>query len=218
LYLKGLKMSLGTSLITKKSKLKPEYRDIFLTAKYFIEKPTNILNLEEWSTWFNPKHPNNPIEETLVNFLKDEQYDYAGYTIEYWFQHQLQGNYLAPHCDFNHIIRCHQGNDNGAWLHTVDKSRIMSPITIGCYLQTTDLEGGKLAISNHTWFEEPTPMFVDEDQNNRIRAAKVELFTPQVDDVIYFEGSKHYHWIEKVIRGERKSMMINFWPLRQLAI
>ena len=114
------------------------------------------------------------------------------------------------HCDYNHKVREHI-LDQGQWLHTVEKEKIMSPITIGCYLEATNLEGGDLVISQHTWFDEVTPTFIDEHMQLRIDSAPCERYTPQVDGVIYFEGSKHFHWIEEVTSGERKSMMINFW-------
>ncbi len=29
--------------------------------------------------------------------------------------------------------------------------------------------------------------------------------------VLYFEGSRYYHWINEVKSGSRKSILINFW-------
>ena len=210
--MKGLKMSHGDSLIISKSKIKPEYREIFLTAKYFYEKP-DFHNIVELSTFFLPDNPENQIEETIVKFLNEEQYDYTGKCIEYWFQHQIEGWSLAAHCDYNHHVRA-DISDGGAWIHTVDQNRIVSPITIGCYLLADNLEGGELGISSHTWLDEKTPLQLDEDLQERIKNSKIEYYQPKVDDVLYFEGSKHYHWIEEVKSGERKSMMINFWPAR----
>ena len=38
-----------------------------------------------------------------------------------------------------------------------------------------------------------------------------ESFQPFEGAVLYFEGSRYYHWINEVKRGSRKSMLINFW-------
>ena len=209
--MKDSTMSHCDSLIIHRSKLKPEYREVFLTAKFFNQKPSlTNLNLQEWTNWFDPTNPTNEIEQTIVKFLEEEGQNYSGKLIEYWFQHQLPGQHLMAHCDYNHKVREHVV-DQGQWLHTVEKEKIMSPITIGCYLEATNLEGGDLVISQHTWFDEPMPTFIDEHMQLRIDGALCEHYTPQIDDVIYFEGSKHFHWIEKVTSGERKSMMINFW-------
>ncbi len=205
-------MSHGDSLIISKSKLKPEYREVFLTAKYFYEKP-DYSKIQDLSVFFAPDQPQNEIEETIVKFLNEENYDYSGKCVEYWFQHQIEGWHLAPHCDYNHHVRA-DISDGGAWIHGVHRDRVTSPVTIGCYLEARDLEGGELAISSHTWHEEPTPLVLDDDSRKRIYGADVEYYRPQVDDVIYFKGSDHYHWIEEVKKGERKSMMLNFWPAR----
>lgn len=201
-------MSHGNNLIISRSKLKPQYREAFLTAEYFVRKPQRF---EEFTTWFNPLNPENNIQETIVEFLKDQSYDYSGKRIEYWFQHHKPGNRLDPHCDYNHKVRAK--GTGGEWLHTYDRSIIMSPITIACYLQITDLVGGELAISPYTWFEEPFPLTLNDDSFSKIYSADVQYIAPEQDDVLYFEGSKYYHWIQEVKHGERKSMMINFWPL-----
>lgn len=205
-------MSHGDSLIIGRSKLKAEYRDIFLSAKFFKEKPS-IKNMEDWTTWFDPSKPSDDIQKTIIKFLDEEQYDYSEKVIEYWFQHQTSGQRLGPHCDYNHRVRSFQ-MDSGEWLHTTERGSVMSPITIGCYLEATDLVGGEFAICNHTWFDEPTPLILGEDVQKNILSSQIELIRPKQDEVLYFEGSKYYHWIEEVKRGERKSMMINFWPAR----
>jgi len=206
-------MSHGNSLIINKSKLKREFRDVFLTAKYFREKPHISAGLEAFTNWFDPTTPTNEIEETIIKFLDDESVDYTDKLIEYWFQHQVEGQYLSAHCDYNHKVR-NTIEDCGEWLHTVESEKIMSPITIGCYLEVNDLDGGEFGISSFTWHQVKRPLFLDEETYQQIHKANVELYNPKQDDVIYFEGSKHYHWIETVKKGERKSMMINFWPAR----
>jgi hypothetical protein len=45
-----------------------------------------------------------------------------------------------------------------------------------------------------------------------IKNSPHETFMPRDNDIIYFEGSRYFHWINTVVEGERKSMMINFWP------
>jgi len=85
----------------------------------------------------------------------------------------------------------------------------MSPVTIGCYLKVGNTIGGELCISDKDWFNEPKPMAVSTDE---ILQHPYETFMPRDNDIVYFEGSRYFHWINTVIEGERKSMMINFWP------
>lgn len=209
--MKGLRMSHGGSLIISKSKLNPEYREIFLSAKHFHEQP-DYANFSSLTNWFDPVNPANEIDETVIKFLNDEQYDYTDKQIEYWFQDMTPGRKLMAHCDYNHKVREFNPGDGGQWIHTVKKQDVMSPITIACYLELDNMKGGDLVISEHTWFDEPEPLFFDEDVQSRVYSAPKHHFTPQVDDVVYFEGSKYYHWIEPLTQGRRKSMNINFWP------
>jgi len=209
--MKGLKMSRGDSLIISKSKIKPEYREVFLTAKRFHEEP-NYSDLSSLTNWFDFSNPTNEIDETVLKFLDDEGYDYSKNQIEYWFQHMHPGRELGPHCDYNHKVREFKPGDDGEWIHQANKDEVMSPITIAIFLELTDLEGGEFAISRHTWFDEPRPLWLDDDTRVRIQDAGKELYKPADDDVIYFEGSKYYHWIEPLTKGERKSVNINFWP------
>lgn len=200
-------MSHGNSLIISRSKLKPKYRDVFLTAEHFTGK---LLRPHERTTWFDPLNPENDIQNTIVEFLNDQSYDYSDKQIEYWFQHHTTGSRLAPHCDYNHKVRAK--GSGGEWLHTYHKTMVMSPITIACYLEIIDLEGGELAISPYTWFNEQFPLTLTEESFSKIYSSEIQYIAPEQDDVLYFEGSKYYHWIEEVRRGERKSMMLNFWP------
>lgn len=203
-------MSHGTSIITKRSKLSKQHIDVLLTAKFFTDPP-KTRNLADYTNFFVWNAPANDIERSIINVLEQENVHYRDMKIEYWFQHKMSGQDLSPHCDYNHFVRedCSYMND-GAWLHLQnDKTRIMSPITVGCYLQTDNLKGGEFCISSHTWFEEPTPMLIEAD---KIKQHPYEIYKPEVGDIIFFEGSKYYHWINPVETGERKSMMINFWP------
>jgi hypothetical protein len=209
-------MSRGDSLIISKSKLKPEYRDIFLTAKFFSEKP-GFDDMSAWTNWFDPANAKGAIEQTILDFLDEQSYDYSDNQIEYWFQDFIDVGRLDPHCDYNHKVRGF-GMDAGEWLHTADKHMIMSPVTIGIYLEVSNLKGGDLIIHHHEWFNEPTPLFLDEHAQKRIAEAPKENYTPQQDDVIYFEGSRYYHSIEPMESGTRKSMMINFWPREYVVI
>lgn len=201
-------MSLGNSKIIKKSTLSDELKEVFLTAPYFTTKPTTF-NLEEYTNFFKWDEPVKEIEYAIIKLLDNEGYDYTNRYIEYWFQHQTKGQHLRPHCDYNHLIRRGSVIQDSSWIHTVDKSKVMSPITIGCYLKVGNMVGGELCISELDWFDEPEPMKI---QPEKYTEHPFETYMPRDNDIVYFEGSRYYHWINPVIEGERKSMMINFWP------
>lgn len=202
-------MSPGTSRITRKSKLKPEWREVFLTAKYFREKPDYFKDgLQAFTNYFD--EPSNDIEYAIIELLNQEQIDYSDKKIEYWFQHQIAGQSLAPHCDYNHNVReAMPLEEGGKWLHNTDTKYTMSPVTLACYLEAIDLVGGELCISECTWFNHPNPTVIIAGD---IEQYPYETYTPVQDDLLHFEGSRYFHWINKVEQGERKSMMINFWP------
>ena len=202
-------MSHGNSKILKKSVLSPELTSIFLTAPYFENKPTTY-NLEDYTNYFNWNQPKTQIEYAILKLLELEEYDCSNKIIEYWFQHQLPGQSLAPHCDYNHLIRKGHIKQGSSWIHTVEKEHVMSPITIGCYLKIGNTIGGEFCLSEKDWFDCREPMFIDVQE---IKNHPYETYMPCDNDIIYFEGSKYFHWINPVIEGERKSMMINFWPL-----
>lgn len=201
-------MSHGTSKIIKKSVLSEELKAVFLTAPYFETKPTTY-NLEEYTNFFKWDAPEKPIEHAIIKLLDSEEYNYSNKIIEYWFQHQIKGQHLVAHCDYNHLIRKGSVIQDSSWIHTVDRDKVMSPITIGCYLKVGNMIGGELCISDYDWFNEPEPMKIQFDE---IKKHPYETYMPHDNDIVYFEGSKYYHWISPVIEGERKSMMINFWP------
>ena len=204
-------MSHGHSKILKKSALSPELVSVFLTAPYFETKPSP-QKLEDFTNLFVWNEPKTQIEYSILKLLEIEGHDCSGKMIEYWFQHQLPGQALAPHCDYNHTIRSNSFEGGGSWLHSFPKELVMSPITIGCYLQIGNTTGGELCISDMDWFDLAKPLFLDENDMQKIRSTPYETFMPRDGDIIYFEGSKYFHWINHVIEGERKSMMINFWP------
>lgn len=196
-------MSPGTSKIIKKSQLDKDTAEIFLTAKYFKSKPM-LISLDNFSNSFRWDNPVSDIERAIVSLLDKEEISYNNMIIEYWFQHQKQGQGLAPHCDYNHVVRAE------SQINFDDLEKVMSPITIGCYLQVENMTGGELCISDHTWFNEPNPLSINKSD---ILKHPYETYMPQLYDILYFEGSRYYHWINRVESGERKSMMINFWPL-----
>lgn len=204
-------MSHGTSKIIKKSVLSPELRDVFLTAKYFVEKPQGF-DLSQYTNYFNPRNPKTQIEYAILKMLDLEEYDPTGKIIEYWFQHQLPGQYLAPHCDYNHMAREKAIENDPRWLFNTDRTHTMSPVTIGCYLKIGNTIGGELCISDKDWFDDPNPLCHTGDQLDAIKSYPYETFMPRDCDIVYFEGSRYFHWINPVIEGERMSMMINFWP------
>lgn len=204
-------MSHGTSKITKRSVLRNELRDIFLTAPYFHTKP-QTKNYEDYTNFFKWNEPKTQIEYALLKLLELEKYDCSDKFIEYWFQHQLPGQSLGPHCDYNHTVRSRSPGSKGDWLHSYPKELVMSPITIGCYLKIGNTTGGELCISDKDWFDIADPLVYSEDDLQKIKNCPYETYMPRDNDIIYFEGSKYFHWINSVIEGERKSMMINFWP------
>jgi hypothetical protein len=195
-------MSLGISKIIKKSQLDKDTAEVLLSAKYFEFKPA-FTSLSSFSNSFKWDSPTSEIEYAIISLLDREEIIYNNMTIEYWFQHQKQGQGLAPHCDYNHIVRA------GSKINFDVPEKVMSPITIGCYLQVENMTGGELCISDHTWFNEPNPLSINSSD---ILKHPYETYTPQLYDILYFEGSRYFHWINRVESGERKSMMINFWP------
>lgn len=200
-------MSHGTSRIIKKSYLEPELKSVFLTAPFFKEKPSpGIGSATNYFKWNEPK---TDIEYSIISLLNKENIEYSGKYIEYWFQHQVKGQSLLPHCDYNHIVRINDRGRGGSWLHEADKDLIMSPVTIACYLQVGNTIGGELCISEKDWFGYENPFRVTTED---IKQYPYEQYMPRDNDILYFEGSKYFHWINPVIEGERKSMMINFWP------
>lgn len=193
-------MSLGHSKIIHKSSISDLTRQILLTHEYFTSKdPTIQTNfIKEAST---------DIDKTVLELLTNENIDYSNKVIEYWFQYQTEGGLLTPHCDFNCFVRKDVPQENvGEYLKTVtDLEQYLSPITLSCYLEVSDdMVGGNLCISNYTW--------EDNVSIDTILNSEYEKYFPTQNEVLHFYGSTYYHWIDKVISGTRKSMLINLWP------
>lgn len=197
----------GISLITKESKIDESIRKQLCDHPFF---QTPITNLDNQST-FIKDYAKSEFDSLILQFLDEEQYNYSNNYIEYWFQKYDNTNPLGlfPHCDYNDIYRVKMKDEPEDWPHKLDPNLIVSPITIAVYLEiSNDLEGGELNISHRTWYEEQYPISV----YNSIKQHPFETIVPTQGSVIYFKGSEHYHWINPVIKGCRKSMLINFWP------
>lgn len=194
--------SLGISLATKESSINDELRVNLLRHPYFH----NNYSFELQDTFI--VQPTSEFDEAVFQFLKDENFDYSDRIVEYWFQNGKAA--LSPHCDYNFIYRDKMKLEGGDWPHKVDKNLIVSPITIAVYLEVSDdMTGGELCISGRTWYEEEEPATVS---GKYIQRLPYQSITPKQGQAIYFKGSEHYHWVNKVTNGSRKSMLINFWP------
>lgn len=202
-------MSHGNPLILKISNIDENLRSILLDHPYFSN--TSSFELQDN---FIKENPNSKFDQAVIEFLSKENYDYRDMLIEYWFQSHPNNicNGLPPHCDYNFVYREKMKLEGDDWPHKVDKSLIVSPITIIVYLElSNDLIGGELGISSQTWYNEATP--VAQSTLNNIKNYPYFLHTPIQDQVLYFKGSENYHWIEPLHAGIRKSMLINFWPV-----
>lgn len=170
---------------------------------YFVEK-----TFEQQTTFIYNSESKSIFDETVISFLQDENIDASDRIIEYWFQEQTTDQDLKPHCDFNHIAR-NIPDKLMTWMANDQKELFMSPFTMAVYLTISDdLEGGELCISSVSWeddgfFHKSLEQLIDHP---------FEKFNPSVNDVVYFNGSSHFHWISPVKQGTRRSMLINFWP------
>lgn len=201
-------MSLGNSEIIKKSRINPETRDALLRHKFFYERPIRRSDMTNYIDHTNL----NDFDISVLSLLDNEQFDYRGMKIEYWFQDHKEGTGLSPHCDYNHFVREDGALEGPDWVHKQDMDRVTSPITIASYLDVSDdLVGGALVISEKTWFGIEAPLNLTDRDREEIMNSDLNIYEPVQDDVLYFHGSTNYHWIEKVVSGTRKSMMINFW-------
>ena len=190
-------------------KIKEEYRKVFLTAPYFEKKPIYPQEREAFTNFFKINEPSNLFEETIDRFVKEEieQNIWEGKWIEYWFQHQTEGTGLDPHCDFNHKIR---ESKTGEWMHEMPFEDFLSPLSYVLYLNCT-MDGGDLCISELTWLDEEDPLAHSTLKTKKIFKTPFRRHSPKAGEYVFFEGSKHYHWIDMVKSGERKSMILNFW-------
>lgn len=199
-------MSPGTSLIIDRSSIDDDLRVVMAEHPHFNIDPRDR---DDMSYFID--EPSNRFDEVVLEFLSRQGYDREGMVVEYWFQnHAPPFSSLSPHCDYNLIYREKMKLEGDDWPHRVDKRLITSPITIAAYIQIDNLVGGELGISSRTWMEEQFP--VSYSVQIGIKQYPYELFAPSQGDVVYFKGSHHYHWIEPVRGGVRKSVLINFWP------
>lgn len=173
--------------------LKHPFLSLSYEEKMFLPRK-NLTN------WISPNQENlHDYELAVLQFLNKEKYDHKNLWIEYWFQN-LTGpsRGLEPHCDLNQYIR--GGGDYNE-----------SPTTIAVYLLTDIKEDeGNLCISEWTSLDEKNAM-AEGERLNEIKKHKYHRIIPKAGNVIYFNGSQHYHWIEPITSGKRISMLINFW-------
>ena len=194
------------SLILKQSKINDELRQQLCNHPFF---QTPIYSLENQNT-FIKDHSRSEYDLAILQFLENQQYDYSNYCVEYWFQKYDNTHTLGlfPHCDYNDVYRNSLGNIPNDWPHKEDLSLVVSPITIVVYLEIPeDMQGGELNISRRTWYEEEFPILAWDS----IKQYPFDTITPRQGSVIYFKGSDHYHWVNPVTNGHRKSLIINFW-------
>lgn len=187
-------MSHGTSKIIRRSYIEDDLIRIFLDHQQ--NYPKNC---------FEKANPTTEVEYAILEFLDREGFGCSKKYVEFWFQSQQTDQDLMPHVDFNEGLRIRMSQGE-----KFTPERLMSPITIACYLESEDLIGGELCVSSKSWMEyevEPYP----EELKKQLLECEYESYRPEKGDVIYFEGSRYYHWIERVQNGSRKSMLINFW-------
>jgi hypothetical protein len=196
MFLKDLKMYHGNSRIIRRSFVD---EDIRLRLLEGLNKPTHLH-------YFDRNEATNAIDEAVLEFLDREQFACNKTHIEYWFQSKEFSQHLWPHVDFNEKFR-----DRINAGEQLKPEELMSPITIACYLETTDLEGGEFCISERSWLDYEKEITPPEALKEELLKYTYESFQPTEGAVLYFEGSRYYHWINEVKRGSRKSILINFW-------
>jgi hypothetical protein len=155
---------------------------------------------------FDRNDPTNETDIAVLEFLDREQFNCNKTYIEYWYQAQEASDTLWPHVDFNEKLR-----NRYVVGEKLKIEELMSPMTIACYLESTDLVGGEFCISERSWLDyekEPQPQEVLKEE---LLKYTYESFQPTKGAVLYFEGSRYYHWINEVKSGSRKSILINFW-------
>lgn len=153
----------------------------------------------------------NDVDQAVIDFLDAQGYKWEEEFVEYWFQWFGDGCErveLFPHVDFNEKIREKYRVQDAQTNIDFSKKHLMSPITIAAYLDVSeDMVGGELCISSYDWFDS-NPFQPDL---NYIKEQPYTTFKPKTHDVLYFNGSRYYHWVNPVERGSRKSVQINFW-------
>ncbi len=198
-------MSPGTSLVTKETKVDESIRAVLLQHKFFVSP--NPMTQDT----FIKDGPMSEFDQAVLDLLNKEGIDYSNKLVEYWFQsHNPSTSGLMAHCDYNFIYREKMRLEGTDWPHRVDRNLIVSPITLAVYLEvSSDMEGGELCISQRAWWEDPHPLALSDDE---IKSFPYESIIPIEGQILYFKGSEHYHWVNRVTNGTRKSMLINFWP------
>ena len=196
MFLKDLKMYPGNSRIIRRSFAE---EDIRLRLLEGLNKPAQMH-------YFDRANPTNEIDVAVLEFLDREQFNCSKTHIEYWYQsHEASGD-LWPHVDFNEKLR--HRIDAGEKLKPEE---LMSPITISCYLEANDLIGGEFCISERSWLDYEREITPPSALKEELLKYTYESFQPAEGAVLYFEGSRYYHWINDVKSGSRKSILVNFW-------
>lgn len=184
----------GTSKIIRKSSIEDDLASLFVKAS------------TPGAHYFHVNNPTNDVDQSVLEFLKRQKFGCSREYIEYWFQEKETGQDLWPHVDFNDKLRIKLSQGE-----KVPPERLMSPITIACYLEVNAMEGGELCISDRSWLDYEREIQPVEELRKEMYRHAYELISPKQGDVLYFEGSRYYHWINTVRSGTRKSMLINFW-------
>lgn len=196
MFLKDLKMYRGNSKIIRKSIVDEDIRLRLLEG----------LNRSTQMHYFDRNATTNKTDETVLEFLDREQFNCNKTHIEYWYQVQEVSGNLWPHVDFNEKLR--HRVDAGEKFNSKD---LMSPITIACYLEANNLVGGEFCISERSWLDYEREITPPSALKEELLKYTHESFEPTEGAVLYFEGSRYYHWINEVKSGSRKSILINFW-------
>jgi hypothetical protein len=193
----------GTSLVIKEAEVSDSIRLQLVTHPYF--KALHNFQLQDT---FIEGEPKNIFDQCVIDILEREGIEYQNTLIEYWFQGDSSG--LSAHCDYNFVYREKMKLEGDDWPHKIDSRLIVSPVTLAVYLEISDdMEGGELCISHRTWWEDEKPIAM---KHGDIIKYPHEIIRPVQGKILYFKGSEHYHWVNKVTKGSRKSMLINFWP------
>ncbi len=196
MFLKDLKMYHGNSRIIRRSTLDEDIRLTFLEG---LNRHTNMH-------YFDRNAPTNKTDEAVLEFLDREQFNCNKTHIEYWYQAYESSGDLWPHVDFNEKLR--HRIDAGEKLQPKE---LMSPITISCYLEAIDLKGGEFCVSERSWLDYERELSPPEVLKEELLKYTHESFQPTEGAVLYFEGSRYYHWVNEIKSGSRKSILINFW-------
>ena len=205
-------MFLGTSLVTKESSIAEDKKDLLLAHPYLTSENLPHPMMLALQDHFIREKPQSEFDSIVLSLLDDEGFDYTNKCIEYWFQKHDSSMLISlePHCDYNFIYREKMKLEGDDWPHKVDKSKIVSPITIAVYLEVSpDMKGGELCISHRTWYEDAEPANITGEF---VKQFPYDTICPKQSQILYFRGSEHYHWVNPVTCGKRKSMLINFWP------